>query len=195
MKSWWDWAVMKIVRFRRLLIICLLCVSCFGLVLLKLSKTSQPPISPVDRLRPRREDVISQAFALDDKISATHIDKSNSQHVPLIGKSLSSFLLDARGDEPQSERRTVTTDMEDYEVEVKKQYTFFYHSPAVFPDSRQEQVDSIRQALREELPIVRKRELRRQLRNLLKDAQFAPVMHRVVLYPLGNPRYTPKYHD
>lgn len=191
MKLGWDWAVMKVIRSRKLLIICLLCVSCFGLVLLKLPETFQPPISPVDRLRPRREDIISQAFALDDKISAIHIDKSNSQHVPLIGRSLSSFL----GNKPQSERRTVTTDMEDYEVEVKKQYTFFYHSPAILPDSRQEQVDSIRQALREDLPINRKQELRRQLKDLLKDARFAPVMHRVILHPLSSPRHDSTHHD
>ena len=131
---------------------------------------------------------INRARALDKQISAIDLSEATPHDAPLIGESLLSLLSDG---EPRRQvvRRTLTTVVEDYEVEVKKRYTIFYYAPSLFTDSRQERIDLLRQELYDKnTTAARKRTIRKQLKDLLTDAEFVPTLHTLTLYPLDNPR-------
>ena len=185
---------MKVTRFQKWLIGCLLGVSCFGLILLKLPDKSRHPIPPIENSPAKRANRTNHAFAIDKEMSTIPPSKATPRYAPLIGKSLLSFLSEGKP-RHQSERRTLITDVEDYEVEVKKLYTIFYYAPSLFPDSRQKQIDALRRELYDEnLPTVRRQAIRKVLKDLLKDAQLVPFMHNVILYPLDSSRHD-QNHD
>ena len=173
---------MKVIRFRKWLIVCLLCISCFGLILLK------PPIFLIKSSTDQGVNRINRARALDKQISAIDLSEATPHDAPLIGESLLSLLSDG---EPRRQvvRRTLTTVVEDYEVEVKKRYTIFYYAPSLFTDSRQERINLLRQELYDKnTTAARKRTIRKQLKDLLTDAEFVPTLHTVTLYPLDSPQ-------
>ena len=180
---------MKIMRLRKWLIFCLLYVSCLGLIsLILLARPRRFQVSPVESSPAERVKHINHARTLDKQISAMDLSKATARHVPLVEKSLLAFLT---GGKPQRQvaRRTLSTDVEDYEIEVAKRYTIFYYAPSLFTDSRQEQIDSLRQELySKNTTPIRKRAIRKQLKGLLTGAEFIPFMHTVTLYPLDNPQ-------
>ena len=178
---------MKIMRLRKWLIFCLLYISCLGLIsLILLARPLRFQVSPVESFPVERVKHINHARALDKQISAMDLSKSTPHHVPLVEKSLLAFLAN-RKPQRQVARRTLTTDVEDYEVEVAKRYTIFYYAPSLFTDSRQEQINSLRQKLYDKnTTAIRKRTVRKQLKDLLIGAEFVPFMHTVILYPLDS---------
>ena len=173
---------MEVMRYRKWLIIGLLCISCVGLILLKL------PISLVKTSPTQGINRINRASALDKQISAIDMSEAIPHDAPLIGKSLFSLLSDSKH-RRQVALRTLVTDVEDYEVEVKKRYTIFYYAPSLFTDSRQERIDSLRQELYDKnTTALRKQAVRKQLKDLLTGAEFVPFTHTVILYPLDSPQ-------
>ena len=171
---------MEVMRYRKGLIIGLLCISCVGLILLK------PPISHVKTSPTQGVNRINHARALDKQISAIDLSKATPHGAPLIGKSLFSLLSDGKPRRHVA-RRTLVTDVEDYAVEVKKRHTIFYYAPSLVTDSRQERIDSLRQELYDKnTTVVRKRAVRKQLKDLLIGAEYVPFMHTVILYPLDS---------
>ena len=172
---------MQFMCYRKWLILCLLCVFCVGLILLK------PPISLVKNSPTQGVNRINRARALDKQISAIDLSEATPHNAPLIGESLFSLLSDSKP-RCQVARRTLATDVEDYEVEVAKRYTIFYYAPSLFTDSRQERIDSLRQELYDKnTTALRKQAVRKQLKDLLTGAEFVPFMHAVILYPLDSP--------
>ena len=164
-----------------------ICVLFLGLMLIKHMDKSREIIPP-------QEDFDSSIFDVDEEIRAIGLGESKQYSTPLIGKSLAGILA-GKTSEPKPERRVLTTDREDYVLEVGKQYTIFYYLPLSFPKSvLGEQARDLRRELYANPSTARKREIRKEMNALLKHTKFTKAIKAVVLLPSRDLSHVPNHH-
>ena len=178
---------MKIRVVKKWQIVFGICVLLLGLMLIKRTDKSHEIIPP-------QEDFDSSIFDVDEEIRAIGLGESKQYSAPLVGKSLAGILAE-KTSEPKPERRVLTTDREDYVLEVGKQYTIFYYLPLSFPKSvLGEQARDLRRELYANPSTVRKREIRKELNALLKHTEFTKAINAVVLLPSEDSSRAPNHH-